>query len=117
MTNTTILPGHPIKFGWSAIKDFEEKTGIVFIAFLRSFEAQEYTTENLIKLAWCGLKCGYRVDKKEFTLTEEDVADIIDNFPGAMFAISELAVSSYISAISPGNVEQPVKKTAMKKVS
>lgn len=117
MTNNTILPGYPIKYGWSAIKEFENLTGLVFIAFLRSFEAQEYTTENLIKLAWCGLKCGYRIEKKEFTLSEEEVADIIDEYPGAMFSLSELAITSYTTAILPGNGQQPAKKTAIKKVS
>ena len=117
MTNTTILPGHPIKYGWSAIKDFEKITGLVWLAFLRTYEKQEYTSEGLITLAWCGLKCGYRIDKKEFDLSEDDVADIIDNYPGAMFAIYELAIESYTAAMTPGNGQQPVKKTALKKIS
>lgn len=81
----------PIKYGFNALRMFTEMTG----TDLSSLESM--TTISLdkgIKLLWCGLKDGARAEKKEFNLTVEDVADLLDEEPNLLVeAVSVLAAS------------------------
>ena len=67
---------HPIKFGFNALRNFSNLTGIS----LKEMETlgEEMTIDAAITLIWCGLKDGARASKETFIMTIEDVADAMD---------------------------------------
>lgn len=79
----------PVKFGTNALRLFEQKTGINLLQALATPEqaAAFFTKLNFdqcILLTWCGLKDGARRANKDFDYTDADVADWMDDSPGAL---------------------------------
>lgn len=73
---------YPCRFGMAALMDYTKKTNTK----LNDFEnlGNDMTLEQAITLCWCGLKDGARKAKKNFNLTIEDVADLVDEDQAAI---------------------------------
>ena len=68
----------PVKYGWNALATFGELSG-TGLSNLDKFET-EMTFSDVLYLIYAGLKEGARADRKEFTLTVEDVGDFLTMF-------------------------------------
>jgi len=66
----------PVKYGWNALAIFGEMTG-TGLNDLSKFET-EMTFREVLVLIYAGLKEGARAEKKEFTISLEDVGDFLD---------------------------------------
>jgi hypothetical protein len=66
----------PVKYGWNALALFGELTK-TSLKDLFKFET-EMTFKEVLALIYAGLKEGARVEKVDFTLTLEDVGDLLD---------------------------------------
>ncbi len=66
----------PVKYGWNALAIFGDMTGSG-LNDLDKFE-KNMTFSEVIVLIYAGLKEGARKEKKEFTLTIEDIGDFLD---------------------------------------
>lgn len=66
----------PVKYGWNALATFGEMTG-TGLNDLDKFET-EMTFREVLVLIYAGLKEGARAEKKEFTLTVDDIGDFLD---------------------------------------
>ena len=66
----------PVKYGWNALSTFGEMTG-TGLNDLSKFET-EMTFKEVLVLIYAGLKEGARAEKKEFTLSLEDIGDFLD---------------------------------------
>ena len=66
----------PVKYGWNALAIFGDmtKTGL---NDLSKFET-EMTFSEVIALIYAGLKEGARAEKKDFSLTTDDIGDFLD---------------------------------------
>jgi hypothetical protein len=56
---------------------------------------EDMTLGDAVNLIWCGLKDGARAEKKEFTLTSEDVADFLDDDIGALNDVLAVFAESF----------------------
>ena len=67
---------YPVKYGFNALRLFSNQTGIGLdeLAKLQDSMSIAYA----IALIWAGLKDGARVEKVEFEMTMDDVADLLD---------------------------------------
>lgn len=67
---------YPVKYGFNALRLFSNQTGIALdqLAQLQDSMSIDYA----IALIWAGLKDGARVEKIEFNMTLDDVADLLD---------------------------------------
>lgn len=72
----------PVKFGFNALRLFGNLTGLTVFEMERLGETMSF--DHLIKLVWCGLTDGARVEKVEFSGTVDDVADWLDEDKGLM---------------------------------
>jgi hypothetical protein len=98
----------PLKYGWAALRDWTGITG----KSLQDLESlgSEMTVSEVITLIWVGFKQGARVEKVEFTLSEEEVADLMDDNPNLMNdAMKEFAKSMSSPNPKAGN-RTPRKK-------
>ena len=100
----------PLKYGWAALRDWTGLTG----KSLQDLEGlnDNMTVEEVISLIWVGLKQGARIEKKEFDLDFDDVADLMDENPNLMAK----AMSEFANSISSPN-QKAVKRTPQKKKS
>lgn len=69
----------PVKFGFSALANFCKLANIPLSKMDRLGE--DMTLETAFILIYCGLKDGARVTKKDFTLTVDDIGDLLDDNP------------------------------------
>jgi len=78
MTKQILINGteHPVKYGFNALRLFSNQTGIQLdqLSQLQDSMSIDYA----IALIWAGLKDGARVQKVEFDMTLDDVADLLD---------------------------------------
>lgn len=74
---------HPISFGTMALANFCKKQGLS-LKELNAGLQDKLDLFGVIDLVHAGLQDGYRKAKKDFTLTEGDVADIFDEYPNSM---------------------------------
>jgi hypothetical protein len=66
----------PVKYGWAAIAEFGKLTGVNF-GNLGTIEA-ELDLAGILALIFVGLKHGARAEKKEFSLTMDEIGDFMD---------------------------------------
>jgi hypothetical protein len=83
----------PVKFGFSALMNFCDIAGYKLNDLGRLGE--DMTLGDAVNLIWCGLKDGARAEKKEFTLTSEDVADFLDDDIGALNDVLAVFAESF----------------------
>ena len=83
----------PVKFGFSALMNFCDIAGYKLNDLGRLGE--DTTLGDAVNLIWCGLKDGARAEKKEFTLTSEDVADFLDDDIGALNDVLAVFAESF----------------------
>ena len=70
---------YPVKFGFNAYADLCDLTGLT-INDLQKF-GESISPGVARDLVWCGLKHGARVKKQKFSLSREDVGDMMDDDP------------------------------------
>lgn len=86
----------PVKFGFAALMEFTEENGLS-MAELENL-GDNMRLKDALFLVWVGLKHGARVEKKPFTYTVEEVADWLDDDPGAMERVLEVFGQSFSDA-------------------
>ena len=89
---------YPVKYGFNALRLFCNASGIE----LQELEklGESITFDYAINLVWAGLKDGARVEKQNFDLTVEDVADLLDQDPSLINQCVELFTASVIKPAS-----------------
>jgi len=92
---------YPVKYGFSALRVFTKLTNTTINDLGRLVDTM--TLDHAICLCYAGLKDGHRVADKEFTLTIEDVADLLDDDNKALDKIMKVFSSS---------LAKPAKKKA-----
>lgn len=76
--NGAVLPVH---FGSAALSAFLDEVGAT-LADLQSGEfAQKLTYRHTLLIAFYGIKDGHRKQRKDFSLTFDDIADAVDENP------------------------------------
>ncbi len=96
--NNTVYPLH---FSFAAFHNFGQLTGLSLQQLENMAESMSF--DHVLKLIWCGLKAGARKAGREFTLTEEDVINLLDDDPTAMATIMKIFEQSQ------AQIEQEVK--------
>ena len=101
MTHTININGesYPLRYGFAALMTFSKKTGI-------NLEELEALSEGIdlytaVALLWSGLKDGARKEKKQFNLSVEDIADLLDDDVDVLTTALELFAKSFAQA-EPG---------------
>jgi hypothetical protein len=97
----------PVHFGWAALAEWTQNTGLTLNELNEIGE--KLTVTDAIFLVYAGLRHGARKEKVDFHLTIEDVADLMDETPTLM---SE-AMEEFSRSMSP-NAKGP-SPTARKK--
>ena len=67
---------YPVRFGFNALREFTAVTGTT-LSQLQTLQ-ENITLDNAIKLVWCGFKDGARKEKMPFSITVDDIADLLD---------------------------------------
>jgi hypothetical protein len=72
MTNINISgKNYPLRFDMRALKEYKSLTkNDVLVQF-------ENNSDNVVTLTYCAIKSGYLFDKATFTITEEEVAEML----------------------------------------
>lgn len=85
---------YPVKYGFNALRMFCNESGIE----LQDLEqiASSMKIDHAINLVWAGMKDGARVEKQDFDLTPEDIADLMDEDNTLINQCMELFVASFI---------------------
>jgi len=73
---------YPVSFGLFALKSFEDATGIGSGDLVNSISKKPISVS--LDLFYFAFKDGFRKAKKEFTLTQADIADLVDQDREAM---------------------------------
>jgi len=68
---------YPIKFGFNSLRKYSAKTN----TSLQDLDklGVNMNLDNALTLIFCGIEDGYRAAKQEFSLTMDDLADLIDD--------------------------------------
>lgn len=82
---------YPICFGFNGLKELEGLTGLNFLA---SVNRDKLTLTVIIKMVYVGLLEGARKSGKDIDITQENVADWLDNSPGLIPEVIEIFVKS-----------------------
>lgn len=99
----------PISYGMAALAEFLESEGLKLADLGEISERFQLTTViNLIRI---GLKHGARKAGKDFSLTIDDVADLLDDSPDIINEAMELFAASMPMQ---GNGQQPTQTAAAK---
>lgn len=62
---------YPLRFDMRALKEYKSLSGNdVLVGF-------DHKTENIIHLAFCGIKSGFLLEKMEFKMTDEELSSVI----------------------------------------
>ena len=83
----------PVKFGFAALMKFTDVTGYT-LAQLDTL-GDSLTLSQAIELVRAGLKQGARVEGEKFNATPEEVADWLDDSPGALEEVLEVFTNSF----------------------
>lgn len=83
----------PVKFGFAALMQFTDTTGYT-LAQLDTL-GDSLTLSQAIELVRAGLKQGARVEGEKFNATPEEVADWLDDSPGALEEVLEVFTNSF----------------------
>ena len=102
MTHTININGesYPVRFGFAALMTFSKKTGIKLEDLDELSEGIDLYTA--VALLWAGLKDGARKEKKQFTLSVEDIADLLDDDVEVLTTALELFAQSFAQGAEPG---------------
>ena len=95
---------YPVKYGFAALRAFTDVTGTTLQELSKLGDSM--TTTQALALVWAGLKDGARVMKKDFDLSIDDVADLIDEDQEAM---------NKVLAVFQDSLAQPSKNKTKKK--
>lgn len=89
---------YPVKYGFNALRLFCNASGME----LQDLETlgSSMKIDHAINLVWAGMKDGARAEKKDFDLTPEDIADLMDEDSSLINQCMELFVSSFIKPAS-----------------
>jgi len=85
-----------VKFGFAALMQFTDATGYT-LAQLDSI-GDSLTLSQAIELIRAGLKQGARVEGEKFNATTEEVADWLDDSPGALEEVLAIFTESFTPA-------------------
>lgn len=95
MTKHVLINGNemPVKFGFAALMEFTESMKMN----MQDLESlgDNITLTQAVKLIWCGLKHGHRVEKVPFDLTVDDVADLMDTDMNVMEDVLKVFSESF----------------------
>jgi hypothetical protein len=96
MTKQILVNGteHPVKYGFNALRLFSNETGIG-LDELSQLE-NKMSIDHAIALIWAGMKDGARVQKIDFTMTLDDVADLLDDDPTIINQCVAFFVESFV---------------------
>jgi len=96
MTKQILVNGteHPVKYGFNALRLFSNETGIG-LDELSQLE-NKMSIDHAIALIWAGMKDGARVEKIDFTMTLDDVADLLDDDPTIIQQCVAFFVESFV---------------------
>ena len=87
---------YPIKYGFNALRIFTAETGISFQDIGKLSEG--INLEQAICLMYAGLKDGARVERVEFHLTIDDIADLLDQDQEALNKCMQVFARSFADA-------------------
>lgn len=71
----------PVHFGMVALKKFSEEVGIEFGELFADLEKALGTLDRRVKLCLAGINDGYRKAGDQKRMTEEDLLDLLDEYP------------------------------------
>ena len=106
----------PVSFGQNALAQFGRQAGLSLSA-LNALSLDTLDLLALHLLIWCGLKDGHRKARKaneakgQFNLEVEDVADMLDDDPGAIERILGV-FSESMPEQGNGKAQRPKAKAA-----
>ena len=85
---------YPVKYGFNALRIFCNESGIE----VQEIEniSQSMSLDHAINLVWAGLKDGARVEKIDFNLSVEDIADMMDEENTLITQCMELFIASFV---------------------
>jgi len=89
MVDTITLSGkdYPVSLGFASLREAEKTKGKSLATIMGDLESASVT--DTVYLCWLGLKHGARREGVEWELSEEQVADLLDE-PGKLTELSNL---------------------------
>ncbi len=70
---------YPVYFGYNALAEFTDASGITIDTLLNlGTKGEGLTFSQARNLIYCGIKEGHRKQKKKFSMTSYDVGDLFD---------------------------------------
>lgn len=84
---------YPVKYGFAALRKFSDLTGTTLQQLDKLTTSMTLT--QAIALVYAGLADGARVTKTEFTLTLDEVADLMDEDSEAMTNVLNVFAESF----------------------
>lgn len=90
----------PVKFGFAALMNFTDMSGYKLNDLDKLGE--NMTLSDAVKLIYCGLKNGARVEKKKFNSSLEDVADWLDDNQNALQEVLNIFAESFSAPSEEG---------------
>jgi|TARA_R100000426_G_C4817462_1_gene109045 hypothetical protein len=103
----------PIRFGMNALRIYCKKTN----TSLQDLDklGQDLSLDNACQLILAGLQDGARVAGKQFSLTVEDVADILDDDMDALQKCFDVFSEQFTAKFEQKGNEKEEKKTPQNK--
>jgi hypothetical protein len=101
----------PFAFGMAALSNFLDEEGMT-LNDLSSLQ-ENLTLSRIVRIIYAGFRDGHRREKLPFTLTHDDIADLLDENPALMTRSLEIFAQSMPTA-DAGNGNKPavLKKKA-----
>ena len=96
----------PVSFGNAALIRFEEETGISIL----NLGTTPLNYKNSLVLIFEGLRDGHRKDKKDFTMTFDDLCDDLEEDPNALTRIMDLLNKSMPTPDEKKTKPKPIRK-------
>ena len=90
----------PVKFGFAALMNFTDMSGYKLNDLDKLGE--NMTLSDAVKLIYCGLKTGARVEKKKFNSSLEDVADWLDDNQNTLQEVLNIFAESFSAPSEEG---------------
>jgi len=84
----------PVHFGFACQAEFCEEMQITLAEFDERVGGSKLRLMDIITLAWYAIKHGCRRTASPFTLTKDELADLLDDNPTAITKLFELLVEA-----------------------
>jgi ABC-type transporter Mla subunit MlaD len=84
---------YPVSFGFAALMTFTDATGLTLSDLDQLGENMGLS--SAVAMMWAGLKDGARKEKQPFSLSLEDVADLLDGDQDALARVLEVFADSF----------------------